>query len=51
MKIIAIVECENCSTYEKTELKEGFNVVSSCKCGNYFGDEGGKVTIEKDRSY
>lgn len=50
MKIIATIDCESCGTFEKIELKEGVNSIHSCKCGNYYGDEGGKVTVETDRS-
>ena len=51
MKVIAIIECSSCCTLKHYELEEGENTVPSCPCGNYFGDEGGKVKVEIDRSY
>lgn len=49
MKIVAIIECDSCCTYEEIVLKEGENNVSSCQCGNYYGDEGGRVSVKSDK--
>lgn len=51
MKVVAIIKCDSCCTLEEHVLKEGVNQISPCRCGNYFGDNGGKVTVEIDRSY
>jgi len=50
LKVIAIIECDSRHTLQKYELKSGVNNVPSCRCGNYFGDEGGKVTVELDKN-
>jgi len=49
MKVIVIIECDTCCTLEETELNTGKNIIHSCKCGNYYGDEGGIVTVEIDK--
>lgn len=50
MKVIAVIKCDSCCTLKETELKEGVNIIHGCKCGNYYGDKGGKVTVEIDRT-